>query len=86
MRTLQGRAFVKQNIDFDPDAVARVTVVDGGAREAEDVFETGGCPVVDDEEGEEAGAEGVQPPEVGGLADVGEDQGEGVEDYVGFAI
>lgn len=62
------------------------TIVDGGTGEAEDVFETGGCPVVDDEEGEESGAEGVEPPEIGGVADVGKDKGESIEDDVGFAV
>ena len=62
------------------------TIVDGGTGEAEYVLQTGGRPVVDDEEGEQSGAEGVQPPDFGGVADVGEDEGEGVEDDVGFAV
>ena len=37
---------------------------DGGAGEAGDVLEAGLRPVVDDEEGEEGGADGVEPPEV----------------------
>ena len=36
---------------------------DGGAREPGHVFEAGRGPVVDDEEGEEGGADGVEPPE-----------------------
>lgn len=36
---------------------------DGGAGEAGDVFEARFGPVVNDEEGEEGGAHGVQPPE-----------------------
>lgn len=36
---------------------------DGGAGEAGDVFEARFGPVVDYEEGEEGGADGVEPPE-----------------------
>lgn len=59
---------------------------DGGAGEAGYVFDAGFGPVVDDEEGEEGGAEGVEPPEGEGVAEEGEEEGEGVEDYVGFAV
>ena len=59
---------------------------DGGAGEAGDVFEAGRGPVVDDEEGEEGGADGVEPPEGELVADEGEEEGEGVEDDVGFAV
>lgn len=59
---------------------------DGGAGEAGDVLEAGGGPVVDDEEGEEGGADGVEPPEGQLVADQGEEEGERVEDDVGFAV
>ena len=59
---------------------------DGGAGEAEDVGEARGGPVGDDEEGEEGGADGVEPPEGELVADEGEEEGEGVEDDVGFAV
>ena len=59
---------------------------DGGAGEAGDVLEAGFGPVVDDEEGEEGGAEGVEPPEGELVAEEGEEEGEGVEDDVGFAV
>ena len=59
---------------------------DGGAGEAGDVFEAGFGPVVDDEEGEEGGADGVEPPEGELVADEREEEGEGVEDDVGFAV
>ena len=59
---------------------------DGGAGEAGHVFEAGGGPVVDDEEGEEGGADGVEPPEGELVADEGEEEGEGVEDDIGFAV
>lgn len=61
-------------------------VVDGGAGEACHVGEAGRGPVVDDEEGEEGGAEGVQPPEGKSVAEEGEEQGERIEEYVGFAV
>ena len=59
---------------------------DGGAGEAGHVFEAGGGPVVDYEEGEEGGADGVEPPEGELVADEGEEEGQGVEDDVGFAV
>lgn len=58
----------------------------GGAGEAGDVFETGFGPVVDYEEGEEGGADGVEPPEGKLVAEKGEEEREGVEDNVGFAV
>ncbi len=60
--------------------------VDGGASEAGDVFEERFGPVVDYEEGEEGGAEGVEPPEGELVADEGEEERERVEDDVGFAV
>ena len=59
---------------------------DGGAGEAGDVFEAGFGPVVDDEEGEEGGADGVEPPEVELVAEEGKEEGEGIEDDVGLAV
>ena len=59
---------------------------DGGAGEAGDVFETGFGPVVDYEEGEEASADGVEPPEVELVSYQWEKEGERVEDNVGFAV
>ena len=59
---------------------------DGGAGEPGHVFEAGRGPVGDDEEGEEGGADGVEPPEGQLVADEGEEEGEGVEDDVGFAV
>lgn len=61
-------------------------IINGGSGEARYVFEAGAGPVVDDEEGEEGGAEGVEPPDVGFGADEGEEEGEGVEDDIGFAV
>lgn len=60
--------------------------VGGLAGQTGDVFEAGPGPVVDDEEGEEAGADGVEPPGAGLCADEGEEEGEGVEVDVGFAV
>lgn len=37
-------------------------LVYGTAGQASDVLETGICPVVDYEEGEESGADGIEPP------------------------
>ena len=51
-----------------------------------DVLETGGGPVGDYEEGEEGGADGVEPPEGELMADKREEEGESVEDDVGFAV
>lgn len=59
---------------------------DGGAGEAGDVFETCFGPVVDYEEGEESGADGVKPPEVELMAYQWEEEGKRVEDDVGFAV
>ena len=59
---------------------------DGGAGEAGDVFDAGFGPVVDDEEGEEGGTDGVEPPEVELVAYQWEEEGERVEDDVGFAV
>ena len=59
---------------------------DGGTGEAGDVFEAGFGPVVDYEEGEEASADGVEPPEVELVAYEWEEEGERVEDDVGFAV
>lgn len=59
---------------------------DGGAGETRDVLERGVGPVVDYEEGEEGGADGVEPPEREGVAEEGEEEGEGVEDHVCFAV
>ena len=59
---------------------------DGGAGQVGDVFEAGGGPVGDYEEGEEGGADGVEPPEGELVAEEGEEEGEGVEDDVGFAV
>ena len=61
-------------------------VRDGGSRKARDVLHTRVGPVIDDEEGEEGGAEGIKPPEGEEMADEGEGEGEGVEDDVGFAV
>lgn len=60
--------------------------VGGLAGEARHVFETGACPVVDDEEGEQAGAYGVEPPGGGFEAYEGEEKREGVEVDVCFAV
>lgn len=38
------------------------SLVNGAAGQASDVLETSICPVVDDEEGEESGADGIEPP------------------------
>ena len=59
---------------------------DGGAGEAGDVVDAGFGPVGDDEEGEEGGAEGVEPPEGEAVAEKWEEEGEGIEDDVGFAV
>ena len=59
---------------------------DGGTGEPGDVFETRFGPVVDYEEGEEGGADGVEPPEVELMANQWEEEGERVEDDVGFAV
>ena len=59
---------------------------DGGAGEAGDVFEARRCPVVDDKDGEDGGADGVEPPEGELVADEGEEEGERVEDDIGFAV
>ncbi len=59
---------------------------DGGTGQAGDVFETGFGPVVDDEEGKEGRADGVEPPEVELVAYQWEKEGEGVEDNVGLAV
>lgn len=61
-------------------------VRDGGAGEAGDVLDAGVGPVVDYEEGEEGGAEGVEPPEGEKVAEQGEEEGEGVEDDIRFAV
>lgn len=61
-------------------------VVDGQAAQPRHVLEPGRGPVVDDEEGEQAGADGVEPPDVRLGADEGEEEGGGVEDDVGFAV
>ena len=45
------------------------------AAKAGDVFDAGAGPVVDDEEGEETGAYGVEPPNVGFGADEWEEEG-----------
>ena len=65
---------------------AQQAVVDGGAAEAGDVLEAGFGPVVDDEEREDGGADGVEPPEGELVSDEGEEEGEGVEVDVGFAV
>ena len=59
---------------------------DGGAGEAGDVFETGFGPVVDYEEGEQSGADRVEPPEVELVTNQWEKKGERVEDNIGFAV
>jgi len=56
------------------------------AGETDDVFETSACPVVDDVQGQKTGACWVQPPDIGVVADQGEEQRESVEVDVGFAI
>ena len=49
-------------------------------------METGHGPVVDYEEGEESGADGVEPPEGEEVAEEREEEGERVEYYVCFAV
>ena len=44
------------------------------------------APVVDDEEGKQTGAGRVKPPYMSFGADEGEEEGDGVEDDVGFAV
>lgn len=39
-------------------------LVDGAAGQAGDVLEACVCPVVDYEEGEESGTDGIQPPQI----------------------
>ena len=58
----------------------------GGAGEAGDVFETRFGPVVDDEEGKDGSADGVEPPEVELVPDQREEEGERVEDNVSFTV
>ena len=111
MRPAQPRLLAQHDVQFDPDAIARMVRRDGlvgvdhggeapgqkgdfleeggrdgGAGEPGCVFEAGGGPVGYDEEGEEGGAEGVEPPEGELVAEEGEEEGEGVEDDVGFAV
>ena len=59
---------------------------DRGAGEPRDVLDTGVGPVVDDEKGEEGCPEGVEIPEGGVVPDQWEEEGEGVEYYVGFTV
>lgn len=58
----------------------------GGAGQARDILQRGVGPVIDDVEGEQGGAEGIEPPDVGLCADEGEEERGGVEVDVGFAV
>lgn len=61
-------------------------VINRRASEAADILKRGVGPVVDDEEGQERGANRVKPPEVCLVADDGKEEGEGVEIDVGLAV
>ena len=62
-------------------------VVDAAAAvEARHVLEARAGPVVDDEEGEQGCAHGIEPPDPGRVADEREEQRERVEDDVGLAV
>ena len=43
-------------------------------REAHNIFETGMTPVINNEDGQKTGADGIQPPNIGAVSDEGEEQ------------